>query len=103
MTLKEFESLMVKHGAVIRALPEKTSHWVEKRHIDRYPNAEVRFIPEYNREMLLVEEYPTHGGQFVVELVRHTCSTVRFEGRRFFKTLDEVADYLAGLEEVQEK
>lgn len=103
MTLKELELLMVKHGAVIRAITEYERIVVEKRHVDQFPDAEIKFLPEFNREMLVGVKPHIHGGQFVVELVRHTCSTVRFKGRRFFKTLDEVADYLADLEEVQEK
>ena len=41
MTLKELEALMVKHGAVIRAITESERIVVEKRHADQFPNAEV--------------------------------------------------------------
>lgn len=101
MTLKELEALMVKHGAVIRAITESERIVVEKRHADQFPNAEVKFLLEFNREMLVEIKPRAHGGQFVLECVRHSCATVKFTGGRFFKSLDEVAEYLAGLEEVQ--
>lgn len=97
MTLKELEALMVKYGVAIRAIPEYERLVVEKRHADQFPNAEVRFLPEFNREMLVEEKRLAYGGQFVLECVRHTGSTVKFTGSRFFNSLDEVAEYLAGL------
>lgn len=39
-------------------------------------------------------------GQFVLECIKHSGATVKFSGNRFFGSLDEVAEYLAGLEEV---
>lgn len=101
MNLKELEALMVRHGAVIRAITENERIVVEKRHTVQFPNAEVKFLPEFNRKMLVEVKPRKHGGQFVLECVKHSCATVKFSGKRFFKSLDEVAEYLAGLEEVQ--
>lgn len=50
MTFKELEALMVKHGAVIRAITENERIIVEKRHADQFPNAKIKFLPEFNRE-----------------------------------------------------
>lgn len=101
MTLKELEALMVKHGAVIRAITESERIVVEKRHADQFPNAEVKFLPEFNREMLVDVKSHAHGGQFVLECVRSTNSMVNFTGRRFFKSLNEIAEYLEGKGSVQ--
>lgn len=101
MTVTELEALMIKHGAVIRALPESVCTVAEKYHADQFPNAEVQFLPEYHREMLVEEKCLAHGGQYVLELARHSNAGVQFRGWRFFKSLNEVAEYLADLEEVQ--
>ena len=100
MTFKELEALMVKHGAVIRAITENERIIVEKRHADQFPNAKIKFLPEFNREMLVEVKPCKHGGQFVLECIKHSGATVKFNGNHFFGSLDEVAEYLAGLEEV---
>lgn len=99
MNFKELESLMIKHGAVIRAITENERIIVEKRHADQFPNAEIKFLPEFNREMLVEVKPHKHGGQFVLECVKHSGATVKFSGNRFFESLNEVAEYLASLEE----
>ena len=96
MTFKELEALMVKHGAVIRAITENE----RIIHADQFPNAKIKFLPEFNREMLVEVKPCKHGGQFVLECIKHSGATVKFSGNRFFGSLDEVAEYLAGLEEV---
>lgn len=50
MDLNSLAPLMVKHGAVIRAIPESIREVFEKRHINDYPNGEVKYLPEYKRE-----------------------------------------------------
>lgn len=100
MTFKELEPLMVKHGAVIRAITENERIIVEKRHADQFSNAKIKFLPEFNREMLVEVKPCKHGGQFVLECIKHSGATVKFNGNHFFGSLDEVAEYLAGLEEV---
>lgn len=97
--LSELESLMTRNGVAIRALPMSERIVVEKRHAEQFPNAEVKFLPEYKREMLVEERQLKHGGEFVLELVKSSRSTVKFDGKRFFKSLDDVAEYLMGLEE----
>lgn len=99
MTLHELESLMIRNGAVIRALPKSMRIVVEKRHAEQFPNAEVKFLPEYKREMLVEERPLKHGGEFVLALVKSSSSTVIFGGKRFFKSLDDVAEYLVSLGE----
>lgn len=82
MTFKELEALMVKHGAVIRAITENERIIVEKRHADQFPNAKIKFLPEFNREMLVEVKPCKHGGQFVLECIKHSGATVKFSGNR---------------------
>lgn len=103
MDLKNLGQLMVKHSAVIRALPEEVQIIVEKRHADQFPNAEIKFLPEYKREMLVEYRHPRHGGQFVLEFAKNTGNRVQFTGWRFFNSLEEVAEYLIELERKEAK
>lgn len=98
MDLKKLTQLMVKHGAVIRAIPESIRSVVEKRHAAQYPNAEVKFLPEYKREMLVSYKRPAHAGKFALTFAKHTSNDLVFTKWRFFNSLEEVAEYLTGLE-----
>jgi len=102
MDLKKLEELMVKHSAVIRALPKNVRVVVEKRHADQFPNAEVKFLPEYKREMLVEYQQPRHGGQFILEFAKNTSGMVQFTGGRFFNSLEEVVEYLTKLEKEEQ-
>jgi len=97
MDLNYLGQLMVKHGAVIRAIPESVRHVLEKSHAAEFPSGEVKFLPEYKREMLVLYTHPIHAGQFTVELAKHTTAGIQFTGSRFFNTLEEVAKYLDAL------
>lgn len=96
--LKNLAQLMVKHGAVIRAIPESIRNVVEKRHAAQHPNAEVKFLPEYKREMLVWYERPAHAGQFALTFAKHTGNDLVFLKWRFFNSLEDVAEYLNDLE-----
>lgn len=98
MDLKNLAQLMVKHGAVIRAIPESIRIVVEKRHTAQFPNAEVKFLPEYKREMLVAHERPALAGQFALTFAKHTGTDLVFTKWRFFNSLEEVAEYLTDLE-----
>lgn len=99
MDLNSLAPLMVKHGAVIRAIPESIREVFEKRHINDYPNGEVKYLPEYKREMIVTYKHPTLGGKFALTFAKHTNNDVAFAKWLFFDSLEEVAGYLAELEE----
>lgn len=94
MTVKELERLMVQHSVVIRAIPKSRRIIVEKRHAEEFPNAEIKYLPEFKREMLVEERENKHGGEFVLEIAKHTHCRVDFTGKRFFKSLEEIIEYL---------
>lgn len=98
MTLEQLESLLIQHSAVIRAIPKSVRIVVEKRHMEQFPNAEIKYLPEYRREMLVEERQTKHGGEFALEIAKHTHSRVDFQGKRFFKSLTEVIEYLTDLD-----
>lgn len=98
MGSENLAQLMVKHGAVIRAIPESIRKVVEKRHAAQYPNAEVKYLPEYKREMLVWYERPAYAGQFALTFAKHTSNDLVFLKWRFFNSLEEVAEYLFDLD-----
>lgn len=98
MDLENLSQLMIKHGAVIRAIPESIRNVVEKRHAAQHPNAEVKYLPEYKREMLVWYERPAYAGQFALTFARHTGNDLVFLKWSFFNSLEEIAEYLTGLE-----
>lgn len=51
MTFKELEALMVKHGAVIRAITENERIIVQKRHADQFPNV-IQVYQHWNLRFL---------------------------------------------------
>lgn len=92
MNLKDLEQIMVKHGLSIRAIPEKSRSICELCHKDMYPNGKQMYLPEFGRDMWVIEEENTHAGQFVVEEHCGVSSIVRFSGDRFFNSLEEIME-----------
>lgn len=99
MDLKILEQLMIKYGVVIRAVPEKIPFTVEKRHIDKYPDGEIKFLPEYGREMLVGYKNHKYGGKFALGFAKHTGNDLPFMKWKFFNSLEEIENYLFTLSE----
>ena len=80
MTLIELENILIEYGAALR------------------PNGQIVYLDEFKREMLVVKSIPTNAGKFVFE---HNCGTgrmVRFTGRQYYNSIEEVIESLLRLE-----
>ena len=94
MDIRELEKVMISHGVVLRAIPEKVRGIYEKRHIDTYPNGVIKYLDDYKREMLVVETIPKNAGKFILECVPHTSSMVKFSGKKYFDSIEEAVEFL---------
>lgn len=99
--LEELARLMVERGACLRAIPMSVRETVEARHASdkRYENPayvkkEIKFLEGFRREMFVAERRPEHAGMFLLETGLGTMSTVRFSGKEYYGSLDEVLDAL---------
>lgn len=89
MDIKELEDVMALYGVVLRAIPKVPIRGVyEKRHIDIYPTGRIEYLPEYKREMLVVETMSKQAGKFLYEFSRGTTSGVNFSGKKYFDTIE---------------
>lgn len=99
--LKELAELMTERGACLRAIPMSVRETVDARHASdpcyenpAYVKKEMKFLPEYGREMFVAERRPEHAGMFLLETGLGTSSMVRFSGKKYYGSLDEVLDAL---------
>lgn len=88
--LKQLQNIMIDNALSIRAIPKTVRDVVELRHKDKYPGGHVEYIDSFKREMWVYERCPRHGGQFVVENNCGTGSMIRFSGKRYYNSLEEV-------------
>ena len=94
-TIDYVQYVMRDYWLVIRAIPNKERHILEKEHIDMYPNGTIEMLGKpYNREMLVVEETPNHAGEFIIGFAKHTLCMVSFIKSRYFKNIDEIMDFV---------
>lgn len=89
-TLENLGRLMVLYNLAIRCVPHIVRNVFEVSHKDEFPDGEVQYLPEYNREMLVVNHIPKHAGMFLVEELKGTNATVSFNTKRFYGSLDEI-------------
>ncbi len=101
MTIEELEKIMVEHGVVLRAIPKVVVGVYEKKHIERYPNAVVKYVEGFKREMLFVERVPQNAGKFIFELAK-TDSMVRFCPKEYFVSIEEAVGALLKTKEKRE-
>ena len=90
---------MAEYGVCLRAIPNRVRSVVEAQHIDKYHTGKIVFLPEYKREMLVVDSIPEHAGQFLVEKHLGTSSTVRFANKKFYTTLEAAVSEITGKEQ----
>lgn len=50
-----FENLIQKYGCTIRCIKPRDIHIIEKTYANRFPDAEIKFYPPLNREMLFIK------------------------------------------------
>lgn len=89
MDIHELGQLMVEHRACLRAIPNKVRSVLEASHADEYPTGKIVFLPEFKREMLVVESVPDHAGQFLVKTGLGTMAMVDFNNLKFYETLED--------------
>ena len=92
--IKELEEIMIAQGVALRAIPHVTTSVLEARHSKDYPNGEIKYLPAYKREMLVIKRFPENGGKFLIETNQDTSSTVQFRGKRYFDSIGEAIDFI---------
>lgn len=93
--VETIQKIMVDYGVVIRAIPMVERFVLEVCHKDQYPEGKVVMMGKpFNREMLVFEKPLHHAGKFIVAFANNTMSTVRFDGKHYFDTIDDVIDYV---------
>lgn len=90
MSLNRLQEIMVEKGLSIRAIPKTIRGTVELRHKNEFPQGHSEYLEPFKREMWVYEEHPKIGGKFVVESKCGTSSMVRFIGKRFYNSLEEI-------------
>lgn len=89
-TIEKLESTMRQFSLCIRAIPLKTTRILEASHIIEFPNGKVVKLPEFNREMVVVENTPENAGKFIVEQQMNTDKTTRFHPSKYYDSLENV-------------
>ena len=95
MDLVSFEKLMAKHGAVIRAIPKEVTSIFETRHKSHYPNGEIIYLEKFKRKMIVVKTVPKDAGKFLLKTQNDLNSTVKFDGKSCFDSLQDIVEYLS--------
>lgn len=95
--IKELEEIMIAQGVVLRAIPRVTISTLETSHSKDYPNGEIKYLPAYKREMLVIKRFPENGGKFLIETNQDTSSTVRFRGKRYFDSIGEAIGFILSI------
>lgn len=98
MDIKELENIMVSHGVVLRAIPKTARSIYEKYHADKYPDGIIMYLEKYKREMLIVENIPKNAGKFIFECEKHTSSIVKFNGKKFYDSIEQAIEDLVSHE-----
>lgn len=103
MNLDILQKIMIEKGLSIRAIPMANRIVVELRHKDDFPNGHVQYLEEFKREMWVEERQNPHRGQFVVESNCGTRATVKFSGKRFYNSLQDLfKDYESEYKECED-
>lgn len=92
--IAELEAVMVEYGVVMRAIPKVVKAVYGTAHIGRFPTGRVQYLPEFKREMLIVERTPRNAGKFIFEYAQNTDTTVRFRGATYYDTIGQAVDAL---------
>lgn len=88
--LEKLQKIMIENALSIRAIPKTVRGVVETIHKEEFPEGHPEYLETFKREMWVYYRHPAHGGQFVVESKCGTGSLVRFPGKRFYDSLEEI-------------
>ena len=102
MTLDELGAIMAKEGLVIRAIPETVTSVFDANEKNKalYPDGVVQFLPEYNREMLVVKRTPGCAGKFIFVRCNSTRTRVFFPSQSTM--YDSLSDVVRAIQETQQ-
>ena len=95
MTIEMFEKFVRENNLVIRAIPEmvRGAYDVNDNNLKKYSHGEVKYLPEYKREMIVVYTVPAHAGEFLVTRCTNAMCNADFSGGVYFKSFDEIYEY----------
>lgn len=99
MAYEELSKVMIEKGLAIRAIPMDRRIVVEVRHKKEFPNGHAEYLEEFKREMWVEVRKNKHGGQFVVESNGGTNATVKFSGKTFYNSLDDLLKAVADMKD----
>ena len=75
-SIENLQELMIKHGAIIRAIPEYEVNLLEPRHKDKYPDAEIIHDERYNRDYIRVKTKLSLGKKFIIGIKHNQDSKI---------------------------
>lgn len=101
--VRELEALILRHGAIIRAVPTETKSVYEISHAAEHPGGQIKYLPEYGREMLVVWRRHAAGGQFLLKTSESAGATVKFTMHDAYGSLEDVLGALRRLDGAREK
>ena len=102
-TIENLQELMIKHGAIIRAIPEHEINLLEPRYKDEYPDAEIVYDERYKRNFIRVETKLSLGKKFIIGIKHNQDSKIwddnwirdpKTKKLLSFDDLEEVYNYL---------
>ena len=99
--ISDLEKIMVRDNICIRAVPQKITSIIETRHIDMFPEGKIIYLPDFKREMLVIEETPANPGTFVFEKLKGKNGTVRFSPKIFYKSLTDMLDDIYSVNDIE--
>ena len=94
MTVVELEKIMIEHGVTLRAIPTEVYGVYEKTHAEEFPDGQILYLDRFKQEMVIVKRIPENAGKFIFKRNCDTASAVRFEGQRYYDSIEEAIEAL---------
>jgi len=76
-----FENFMIKHGAIIRAIPYERTSILEVRHKDKFPDGTLYYDETFGRDMLKITRKNSQGGKFIITTCTDQGEVIRNWGK----------------------
>lgn len=100
MNIQRLSELMIKYGVVLRAIPEKERHILEKYHADG-KKGEIRYLEEYKREMWIYEKTPSFAGKFLMRFEEGSGNIIHFTKEDVFDSLEDALVQLESYDKIR--
>lgn len=94
MEINELQSIMIKHGVTIRAIPNEIVSTYEARHVDHFPEGQIYYDKHLKRGMLRVVKIPKYAGKFIMVKNCGTGGIVAFSKPKFYNSIEEAISEL---------